>query len=61
MPADFEKCRQGGGRVRTVSGPNKRFGLKEGDYMHICILGKEIHRGEVNRKEMDKPVHRKKE
>jgi hypothetical protein len=51
MPADFEKCRQGGGRVRTVSGPNKRFGLKEGEYMHICILGNEVHRGEVKRKE----------
>ncbi len=54
MPADFEKCRREGGRVRTVSGPNRRLGLKEDEYMHICILGKEVHHGEVKRKETEK-------
>ncbi len=30
MPADFEKCRDAGGRIRTKSLPN-------GKYMHICF------------------------
>lgn len=30
MPIEFERCRAGGGEIRTKSLPN-------GKYMHICI------------------------
>lgn len=30
MPAAFDKCRAGGGKIRTKS-------LKGGKYMHICV------------------------
>ena len=46
MPADFEKCRREGGRIRTINvkgQPNK--------YMHVCWdkAGKS-HAGEVKTK-----------
>ena len=37
MPAAFNKCVKGGGRVRTITGPNKRFGLKGDEFVRICF------------------------
>jgi len=54
MPADFEACVKRGGRVRTVSGPNKKFGLKAGEYVNFCFdkgKGGKSFRGEVKTKQ----------
>lgn len=51
MPAGFDKCRASGGKIRTVSGPNKKFGIPAGSYVHVCILKGKVHRGEVKTKE----------
>lgn len=51
MPAGFDKCKANGGKIRTVSGPNKKHGLAKGEYVHYCILGKKSYRGEVHTKE----------
>jgi len=45
MPKAFENCVKSGGRVRTIKGPNKKFGLKKGQYMHICFKGGKMYRG----------------
>jgi hypothetical protein len=37
MPAEFDACRAAGGKIRTISGPNKQYGLNDNQYMHICI------------------------
>ena len=50
MPAAFDKCVSEGGAVRTVSGPNKEHGLKEGEYVRYCAIGGKTHRGEVHQK-----------
>lgn len=42
MPAGFEKCRSGGGRIRTKK-------LSKGRYMHICFKGGKSHPGEVKK------------
>lgn len=51
MPASFDRCVSGGGRVRTKS-------LGSGKYMHICFLGGKSYVGEVKTKE--KPKKKKK-
>ncbi len=51
MPAGFDKCRSQGGKIRTVSGPNKIMGLEKNQYMHLCILKGTVHKGEVKTKE----------
>lgn len=48
MPAGFDKCRRGGGRVRTVSGPE--LGLAQDEYMHVCFDKHGMHRGYVKKK-----------
>lgn len=50
-PAGFNKCVDDGGRVRTVSGPDKKHGLKAGEYIKYCFIGDESYRGEVQTKE----------
>lgn len=47
MPQDFDRCVKGGGRVRRVSGPSKKHGLKAGEYVNFCYDGKGAHRGHV--------------
>lgn len=47
MPAAFDKAVRAGGKVRTISGPNKQFGLKAGEYMHVVFHGGKMERGEV--------------
>ena len=37
MPASFERCQKGGGKVRTVKGPDKQLGLSADEYMPVCI------------------------
>lgn len=49
MPAEFDRAVKAGARVQTVSGPNDRFGLAEGEYMHIAILGGRVVKGERKR------------
>ena len=50
MPEAFEKCIANKGRVRRISGPNKQFGLGEGEYINVCFLENEMFRGEVHKK-----------
>jgi len=47
-PEAFEKCLKSGGKVRTVTG--KKFGLKEGQYKHICIKGGKSYLGHTKTK-----------
>lgn len=46
MPAEFDQAVKAGAQVRTISGPNERFGLRDGEYMHIAILGGRVVKGE---------------
>lgn len=50
MPADFEACVKNGGKVRTVSGPDKEHGLGKGEYVKYCVLNGKTHRGHVKKK-----------
>ena len=54
MPKGFEVCQRNGGRIRTVSGPDKQFGLGEGEYMPVCYLNGEAHLGEIHKKKEEK-------
>jgi len=53
MPEAFEKCRRNGGKIRTVSGPNKEHGLKENQYVHYCVIQGESFRGEIKTKKKE--------
>ena len=44
MPAGFDKCVKGGGRVRTKT-------LGKGKYIHICFKDGKSHAGHVKMKE----------
>jgi hypothetical protein len=44
MPAAFDKCRSGGGKIRTKQ-------LGGGKYMHVCILNGKSYAGEVKTKQ----------
>lgn len=46
MPAAFNKAVKAGARVRTISGPNKQFGLKSGEYIHVAFQKGKMIRGE---------------
>ena len=50
MPQAFDNCIKNGGKVRRISGPNKRWGLKAGQYVNICILDGKVYRGYVHTK-----------
>jgi len=50
FPADFERCVRQGGRVRTISGPNKEHGVGKGEYVKYCYLNDKSYRGEVKTK-----------
>lgn len=45
MPKAFDDCVKGGGRVRTISGPNKKFGLGKNEYVKVCFNKSGMHRG----------------
>ena len=45
MPADFDKCKNEGGRIRTMT-------LSKGRYMHICYdKNNKSHAGEVKQRQ----------
>jgi phage I-like protein len=50
FPADFERCVRQGGRVRTISGPNKEHGLSKDEYVKYCYKDGKSYRGEVKTK-----------
>lgn len=50
MPKGFENCLKQGGRVRTVSGPDKEHGLKKGQHVRYCFKDGKSYRGEVKTK-----------
>jgi len=50
MPAGFNKCVRTGGRVRRISGPNKKFGLKKGEYVNVCFKDGVMYRGHKKKK-----------
>lgn len=50
MPEAFDRCVKFGGRVRTISGPNKRVGLGKSQFMRVCFDSNGMHRGEVKTK-----------
>ena len=50
MPRAFENCIKKGGRVKRISGPNKKFGLKAGEYINVCFLNDKMYRGEKHKK-----------
>ena len=47
MPAGFDRCVKKGGKVRRISGPSKRWGLRKGEYVNVCFLGGKMWRGET--------------
>lgn len=49
MPQAFDNCVKNGGRVRRVSGPNKKNGLAKGEYVNYCFLDGKSHRGYVKK------------
>lgn len=51
MPADFERCRKNGGRVRRVSGPSEEHGLKKGEYVDYCYKDGKSYRGHTKQKQ----------
>jgi hypothetical protein len=54
MPKEFTECVRNNGKVRTISGPNKDYGLKEGQYRHICVLDGKTALGHVKTKKKGK-------
>lgn len=40
MPADFDKCRSNGGKIRTKK-------LNRTQYAHVCIHAGKTHMGEI--------------
>ena len=47
MPAGFDKCVAGGGKVRTLK-------LSDTKYRHICILGGKTYQGHIKTKKKKK-------
>lgn len=46
MPAAFNACVKGGGRVRTISRGNS--------YIHVCFSGGKSYAGEVHHKKINR-------
>lgn len=49
-PENFDKCVRNKGRVRTITGPDKKFGLEKNEYRHACFIRGEMHLGEIKQK-----------
>lgn len=47
MPAEFDRCRAKGGKIRTVS-------INKNQYMHVCVLNGKSYRGEIKTKKATK-------
>lgn len=43
--ASFTKCKSGGGKMSTVSGPNTRYKLRTGETLQICTLKGKAYKG----------------
>ena len=56
MPEAFDRCQKAGGRIRTVSGPNKKLGLSKDEYVHVCFSKGDMHRGYVKTKSTEKAL-----
>lgn len=54
MPESFDRCVENGGRVRTISGPNKKYGLKKGEYRKICFIDNSAFMGHKTKKKSEK-------
>lgn len=50
MPKEFEDCISKGGKVRTISGPNKLYNIGKGEYIKICVHGNKVYRGHTHKK-----------
>ena len=50
MPRAFMRCYKNGGKIRTISGPDKKHGLKAGQYVQYCTLSGWAYRGHVKQK-----------
>jgi hypothetical protein len=57
MPVDFDKCKQAGGKIRTISGPNQQYGLEAGEYMRVCVKDGIVTRGEKKQKKEIGQLH----
>ena len=49
MPRSFDNCVKRGGRVRRISGPNSRHGLRKGEYVNVCFLKGKSYRGHIKK------------
>jgi hypothetical protein len=54
MPEPYLSCIVRGGDVYTVSGPNKKHGLRKGEYVKYCVLDGNSYRGHVKKKKKTK-------
>ena len=53
-PEAFEACVKKRGKVRRISGPNEQFDLGKDEYMNVCFIKGEMHRGEKHKAEIEK-------
>lgn len=53
MPEDFERCVRSDGRVKTISGPNEKFGLKKGEYRRVCFKNGKMYKGHIEKKKSE--------
>jgi len=61
MPKEFIECVDSGGKVRTVSGPNKEHGLGKGEYVKYCYKDDKSYRGEIKIKKAKLSINEIKE
>lgn len=59
MPAGFNKCVRDKGRIRTVKGPNKKHGLKAGEYVKFCYINGKSYRGHKHKNKKSKKKSRR--
>ena len=50
MSKEFLDCIKKGGKVSTVSGPDKKRGLKKDQYTKFCNLNGKTYKGETKTK-----------
>lgn len=50
MPQAFDKCLFEGGKIRRVSGPSKKHGLKANEYVNYCYKDGKSYRGYTKKK-----------
>jgi len=48
-----EECKRKGGHIRTATGPSKHWGLAADEYMYVCWIKGEAHRGPVHKKKKE--------